>query len=140
MSVIETLLQDADILGVIAISLIAIGFLLIFILAIFIHILHPLLSRRLDSLLFNPQWFSIGEVAMLSLWPLSLFKTSHYIFLITFPNYARRKRFKGLQENLPIEPPLKLAASILMYLHILFVVVGIAVFIFGTIIYTTEAF
>jgi len=101
-----------------------------FLLAVFIHILHLMLSRRLDPILFNYQWFSIGEVAMMSLWPFSLFKSSYYAFLITFPNFARRKRFKGLQNNLPIETPLRIASKIYMYFYILTAMVGVALLVF----------
>jgi len=50
------------------------------------------LSQRLDSHLFNENYFTVQEMSMLSSFPLSLLKTLAYIRLITFPN-SLRKRF-----------------------------------------------
>ncbi len=129
MSVIDSLFLHTDGLATIALSSFLLFGLFFIILTIFIHILTFLLSRRLDSIVFNDKYFSLGEISMLSLWPFSLFKSSYYTFLITFPNFARKKRFKGLQTDLPIEPPLRMASEIYMYLYILTALVGIVMFV-----------
>lgn len=65
-------------------------------------ILHHILSKRLDNILFREPYFQQSELKNYLHWPLSYIKSINYIYLIATPSLAKRKRFKGLNEPLPI--------------------------------------
>lgn len=103
-------------------------------LLVFVIIMHNILYRRFDSALFRHPWFSVAELAMYSSWPLSFLKAVQYMFLLTFPNYMRKKRFKGLGQVPPVSNSVKLASKIYMYTHILTASIGISWFLYGGIV------
>ena len=60
------------------------------------HILHVLLCKKYDELLFKQPYFRVTELAVYSSWPLSLFRSMSYILLLGAPSLAKIKRFKGV--------------------------------------------
>ncbi len=61
------------------------------------HILHLILCKKYDSLLFKEPHFRFNELAVYSSWPLSLFRSMGYILLIALPTLARKRRFKDVK-------------------------------------------
>lgn len=59
------------------------------------HVLGFLLARRYDRHFFKPPYFTPGEVAVYSAWPLSLLRYGTYIMHTGFPRILHRRRFKG---------------------------------------------
>jgi len=139
MSVIAELYQGMDLLGIFVLTTFIGVLFFIVVLTIYIHILHPLLSRKLDSILFNKNWFTHAELSIYSLWPLSLIRSVIYTFLITFPDLAvKTKRFKGFDLTLPLSPFLRGMSKVYIILHFLALFVGIAMFISFLVFYITE--
>lgn len=61
------------------------------------HILHFILSRKYDKILFKDPIFNQMELAIYSSWPLSLVRTMAYILLIAAPNFfITKRRFKEI--------------------------------------------
>jgi len=120
-------LANPDLIFYTAVYLVASGFILGFILVIFLIIMHNILYPRLDPILFKEPWFNPAQLEMFSAWPLSLIKTVIYMFLIAYPNLIRKKkRFKNLKEVPPVEPNIKIACKIYTTLHLMFVSIGVA--------------
>jgi len=65
-------------------------------------ILHKLLPPKLDPILFKEPWFQKSELVNYQFFPLSLIRSLNYSYLITWPSMAKRRRFKGVNLNLPI--------------------------------------
>jgi len=124
------MVQEVDVVGQIALFLFGAIFVCAFILIVYSVVMHNILYKRLDPILFRNPWFSSAELAMFSSWPLSLIKAGHYMFLLTFPTYSKKKRFIGLEQELPIELSLILASKIYICIYMLSGVVAIAFFIF----------
>jgi len=123
-------LAEPHIIWIIAVSLIASGLALSFILLLFLIVMHNILYRRLDHILFREPWFSSAEIAMFSSWPLSLIRSVHYMFLITYSKRSRRKRFIGLKQELPVGKHLRIASRIYLYILFLTAIIGISFFLF----------
>jgi len=98
----------------------------------FLIVMHNILYRRLDPILFKEPWFNPQQLVMFNAWPLSFFKTINYLFLLTYPNYARKrnKKFKDLKDIPHVEPSILLASKIYILLHISVMIIGIAWLIF----------
>lgn len=64
--------------------------------------LHHLLPSRLDPILFRKPFFKTSELLNYKFFPLSLFRSMNYIYLIALPTLAKKKRFKGFHEPLPV--------------------------------------
>lgn len=124
---------EPHIIWVIAVSLTISMLVLVFISLIFATVMHNILYRRLDPILFREPWFSSAERALFSSWPLSLVKAGHYMFLIAYPKRSRRKRFINLEQELPIDKHLRMASRIYLYTHFLTAITGVSwlLFVFG---------
>ena len=53
------------------------------------------LAKKYDQHFFKPPYFTEGEVAVYSSWPLSLIRYATYILFAGFPWLVQKKRFKG---------------------------------------------
>ncbi len=60
------------------------------------HILHFILCKKYDDLLFREPYFRVTELAVYSSWPLSLFRSMGYILLLSVPSLATKRRFKNV--------------------------------------------
>ena len=60
------------------------------------HILHIILCKKYDEILFREPYFRITELTVYSSWPLSLFRSMGYILLLAAPSLATKRRFKGV--------------------------------------------
>ena len=117
--------------GIIIFSSVILGLILVFVLIIYVHIMYPFLSKRLDSLLFHTPWFSEAELIMYSHWPLSHIRVMQYMYFITFPNFLRKRRFKGMNKALNLPTALVVASKIYMTLHLIAVILGITFAVTG---------
>lgn len=70
----------------------------IFVLFLYWNILHLFLTRKYDKELFKAPYFFPGELAVCTVWPFSLLKTTAYILLITGSPLLAKRRFKDLKE------------------------------------------
>lgn len=77
-------------------------------------VLHKILSRRLDPILFREPFFKKSELANYRVFPLSALKSLSYIYLIAKPKWAKKKRFAGLKVDgsLPVSGPIRVACKI----------------------------
>jgi|SRR5690625_159062 len=71
------------------------------------YILHRVLSKRLDPLLLKEPYFNRAEQFNYQFFPLYLVKAVNYIALVAWPTLAKKRRFKGSREDLPISPALR---------------------------------
>lgn len=61
------------------------------------HILHFILCKKYDALLFKEPIFNPMELAIYSSWPLSLVRSMAYVLLIAAPDFfITKRRFKEL--------------------------------------------
>ena len=60
------------------------------------HVLHFILCRKYDDLLFKEPYFRITELAVYNAWPLSLFRSMGYALLLGVPSLATKRRFKNV--------------------------------------------
>ncbi len=111
--------------------------LMVIILLIYLSILTPLLSRRLDERIFTQRWFSVFELGFYTSWPFSLMKTLYYVGFISFP-WLRRKRFKDIPVDLGIPKYLAIASRFYMALHLFALLLGIIFFTVGGYVYFFE--
>lgn len=59
------------------------------------HILHFILCRKYDEILFKEPTFNQAELAIYNSWPLSLVRSMAYILLIASPDFfITKRRFK----------------------------------------------
>lgn len=102
-------------------------------------VLHKILSRRLDSLLFREPFFNKSELINYRVFPLSALKSFAYIYLIAKPAWAKKKRFAGFDEdgNLPITRPIRVACKVHFFLMLFGGVFAILFFTFITWAYFT---
>lgn len=129
---------EPDIIWTIAVVLTISALVLGFFLLLYVIIMHNILYRRLDPILFHAPWFSNAELAMFSSWPLSLIKAVHYMFLLTYPSRSLKKRFIGLEQTLPVGIKLKIASKLYILIHILFALLAITWFLFGGTVYIID--
>lgn len=80
------------------------------------YILHRFLSKRLDPLLLKEPYFTRAEQFNYQFFPLYLVKAINYVYLVAWPTLAKKKRFKGLNHELPISPALRAACIVLFSL------------------------
>lgn len=90
--------------------------------------LHAVLSKRLDPILLKEPYFTKSEQMNCLVWPLSFIKSLNYIGLIAAPKVAKRKRFRGFNQELPLSPQLKRLCRIQFTLMLMLVVVGVTFF------------
>lgn len=122
--------MTADTIFTVFLYLIATGFTVALIFYPLWAVLHRILCRQLDPMLFRKPFFQETELESYQAFPLSLLKSINYIYLIAYPTLARRKRFRDLDRELPISKPLKALCK----LHFSIGVLGLLVFI-GAAIY-----
>ena len=61
------------------------------------HILHFILCKKYDDILFREPIFNRMELAIYNSWPLSLVRSMGYVLLLAAPNfYSAKRRFKGV--------------------------------------------
>ncbi len=132
---LSTVFEGVDLPGILAGGSFVLVLILIVILAIFLHILHPILARRYDHLLFKKPWFSQAELTLYTAWPLNLIRSIQYMYLFTFPDYLKKRRFKNLDIEIPVSKTTLIISRIYMSLHILLVLIGIVFFVSGAYIY-----
>lgn len=75
-------------------------------------VLHQILPKKLDRLLFRKPYFKETELINYQFFPMSLIKSINYIYLIAFPRWAKRRRFKSLNSPLPVGKMLKILCKI----------------------------
>lgn len=129
---------NIDTVFLIFIVIMAIGLLIALTLYPLWIVLHQILPKRLDAILFKEPYFQKSELVNYQCWPLSYLKSMNYIYLIAAPSLAKKKRFKGFNEPLPIGPGLRVACklnfSLLMAGMLMFFVffgyMGVALLIF----------
>jgi len=131
---VQQIIAEANIIFLIGFGSLFIFLSLASILLVCLIIMHNILYRKLDSILFRDPFFSSAELALYSAWPLSLVKSAQYMFLITYPNFLKRKRFKGLEQELPIGLRIRIASKLYMYLEFLTAFLGVFWLIFLTVI------
>ncbi len=67
---------------------------------VLLHVMHFILTRKFDSLLFKEPYFRKNELFVYTIWPFSLIRTIGYMLFLVFPDYVKRKRFKDVELNL----------------------------------------
>lgn len=102
-------------------------------------ILHNLLYKKMDQILFIEPYFSHFELEAYSSWPLSMIKTMIYLFLITAPEFSRKRRFKGFTQELSVSMPIRLASAICVSLLFLTALCGVLLFLYGGFLYLLNA-
>jgi len=60
------------------------------------HILHLILCKKYDKILFREPYFRLTELTVYHSWPLSLLRSMGYILLLGVPTLAKKRRFKGI--------------------------------------------
>lgn len=124
-------MQEISTVGIIGAVLFVSALVLCIISLIFVSVMHNFLSKRLDPILFREPWFTSAEMALYSSWPLSLIKSVNYMFLITYPNYVKKKkRYKSLKDVPIVQPSLKIACKIYTFIHLLTAITGVSWFLF----------
>ena len=140
-------MQEVSLIGIIFFVLLGSGLVLSFILLLFVLVMHNILGRRLDPILFREPWFNATQLVMFASWPLSFIKSINYMFLIGYPNitlkvsrftntnrFTKRlsSRFNGLhlKDVPPVQPSLKIACKIYTILHLLTAIIGVSMFLF----------
>lgn len=73
--------------------------LLTFSIVVFLHILHFILTKKYDAVLFKEPIFNKTELIIMRIWPYSLMRTLGYILLLALSKNSRvaKKRFKGVE-------------------------------------------
>lgn len=94
-------------------------------------ILHKKLTPKLDPMLFREPYFKPQELTNYLVWPLSMIRSLNYIYLIGFPQWAKRKRFKGFSESLPVSHGETLTCRVEVALVVLGALLCVAFFGFG---------
>ena len=125
------LYDEVDLIAYLTVLAIVLELFFLVIIIIYINIMHLLLPHKLDSLLFNERWFSIGELGFYSTWPMSLFRTGIYMSLLSFPGYVKKRRFNGLEIELQIAVPLIIASRIYFVLNAFFILFGLSFVLLG---------
>ena len=92
-------------------------------------VLHKLLPPKLDPILFKEPWFQKSELVNYRFFPLSLIRSLNYSYLIAWPSMAKRRRFRGLEQNLPVSVFVTTLCKIYTSAALIGTVVGI--FYFG---------
>jgi hypothetical protein len=93
-------------------------------------ILHNKLSK-LDSILLREPFFKKSEQINCLVWPLSYLKTVNYIGLIAAPRYAKRVRFRGFNDPLPVDKRTVIACKVQFWLMVFCGFMGVVYFAYG---------
>lgn len=128
-------MQEVAIEGVIFFSIMISGLGLCVIYGILWIVLHNILYRKFDHILFIRPYFTQTELSLYAAWPLGLLRSMMYMTLILFPDHARKKRFKELSQPLSVSWPLKIACALCMSLLFLTALFGVAFFLYGGVLY-----
>ncbi len=124
--------QQVDPIFFVISILVGLGVLSLIVAIIFTNIMHLILTPRLDPILFNERWFTLTELGMYSVWPMSLVKSGTYMGLIGFPKrMLKTKRFKGYDLDLSFSQPLIIASRMCVFTILSVVFFGIS---FGLVI------
>ncbi len=108
---------EVDLISFLVVLTITLELLLLTVLIIFINVMHLILTPRLDPILFNERWFTLAELGMYSVWPMSLIKSGAYMGLIGFPKrMLKTKRFKDYSLNLSFSLPLVVASRVCIFI------------------------
>ncbi len=112
------------------------GLLLAFSMVVLLHILHFILPKKYDALLFKEPIFNKTELTILRIWPYSLIRTTGYILLLTVPNfYITKKRFKDITIDRSNVFLLTLFSRLYLFIAILTVLFGIGLMIMALVGY-----
>jgi hypothetical protein len=103
------------------------------------HILHFILCKKYDELLFREPYFRLTELAVYSTWPLSLFRSMGYVLLLGAPSLATKRRFKNVVLDLSEELFLVLACKIFLLILVLSLLFVLAMIIMGIASYFPDA-
>lgn len=98
-------------------------------LIVVIHIQHFLLLKRFDEIWFNDKYFSPGEIAIYSSYPLSIVRSISYSCAICLP-FTVKKRYKDLS---PARNSSKLIKSISYLWLLLFILLSLTMVTIGVI-------
>lgn len=82
-------------------------------------VLHRILSGDLDETLFREPFFDEAELERYRYFPLSLVKSINYIYLIAYPRWAQKRRFKELERQLPVSRGIRALCKVHFTLGIL---------------------
>lgn len=93
--------------------------------------LHHVLSPKLDGLLLREPYFRKFEQINSMVWPFNYWKTLTYICLIAAPRISKKRRFKGLDEALPVSKAAVIASKIQFWLMCSCVVMFFVYFGYG---------
>jgi len=91
-----------DLLFYIYFGIMGVGLLVMLVLIPLWATLHHILPSKLDPILFQRPFFKSSELLNYRVFPLSLFRSLNYVYLIALPTFAKKKRFKGFNEPLPV--------------------------------------
>ncbi len=85
-----------------AIFLIVFGGVVVMTISIIIlwHILHIVLCKKYDKILFKQPYFRETELGVYSAWPLSLMRSMGFIGLLGMPGLFKKRRFQGIELDL----------------------------------------
>ncbi|RLA41996.1 MAG: hypothetical protein DRR42_24035 [Gammaproteobacteria bacterium] len=128
-------MQEVAIEGVIFFWIMLTGLGLSFVFGVLLIILHNILYRKFDRILFIRPYFTQTELALYAAWPIGLLRSIMYMTLILFPDHARKKRFKELSLPISVSRPLKIACAFCMLLLFLTALLGVAFFLYGGALY-----
>lgn len=98
------------------------------------HILHIILCKKYDELLFKQPYFRPTELAVYSSWPMSLFRSMSYILLIGTPSLATKRRFKGVRLELSDSFFLVLICRTFLFLVVLDILLVSTIIVWGAVI------
>ena len=79
------------------------------------YLLHKPLTIKLDPLLFKEPYFKRSELTSCQFFPYSAIKTAIYMYLIAAPTLAKKKRFRGLQVELPVSTGIRWASRVWVF-------------------------
>lgn len=94
-------------------------------------ILHKMLCKKLDPILFREPYFKRQELTNYLVWPLSMIRSLNYIYLIGLPSWAKKKRFKGFNQRLPVSKVEVMACRVEVILVVLGALTFLLFFGFG---------
>jgi len=140
-------MEELDNIAILGAVLFVSTFVLAIVILIYLLVMHKILCRLLDPILFREPWFNATQLAMFDSWPLSFIKSMQYMFLIGFPaltlkfssftnknRFTKRLsyRFKGMRlTDVPdVQPAIKVACKVYTILHLLLSIVGVLFFLY----------
>ncbi|WP_111641128.1 hypothetical protein [Marinimicrobium alkaliphilum] len=122
-------MEVADSLFVVMLTLSAMIFSVVPFAFILWYALHLVLSPRLDPLLFKDPYFTRSEQVSYQCFPLSFLKSGNYVYLLVAPSLAKKRRFKGLSEPVPVGRVMRIVCVVQLSLMCLGSLVGILWFL-----------